>query len=159
MGGFICLVFLGLLSLVVAPLHASGAFSFSLFKVPLNIYIALSLFGVPLVASLSALSLLGVPLIDVVAFSLLWVALVASIAFSSLRVPLLASNALYLLRESNEALTTMFLLGVPLLTFGATIVRVSLFVVGALLLLGVLAAKQCITHEGLLHLVVDTTHE
>lgn len=82
--GFICLVFLGLLSLVVATLHASGAFSFSLFKVPLNTSIVLSLFEVPLVASPSALSLLEVPLIDDVAFSLLWVALVASIAFSSL---------------------------------------------------------------------------
>ncbi len=94
--GFICLVFLRLLSLVVAPLHAYGAFSFSLFKVPLNTSTALSLFEVPLVASPSALSLLGVLLINVAAFSLLWVALVASIAFSSLRVPLLASNALSL---------------------------------------------------------------
>jgi hypothetical protein len=53
----------------------------------------------------------------------------------------------------------MFVLGVPLFTFGAAIIRVSLFVVGVLLLLEVLATKQCITHDGPLHLVVDTTHE
>jgi len=159
LGGFICLVFLRPLFFIVAPLHASSAFSLSLFKVPLNTSITLSLFGVLLVASPSALSLLGVPLVDVVAFSLFWVASVASIAFSLLWVHLLASNALSLLRKSNEASTTIFLLGVPLFTFEVPIVRVSLFVVGVLLLLEVLAAKQCITHEGPLHLVVDTTHE
>jgi hypothetical protein len=53
--GFICLVFQRVLFLVAAPLNASSAFSLSLFKVPLNTYTALSLFGVPLVSSPSAL--------------------------------------------------------------------------------------------------------